>query len=96
MITQRYRGAALCLLALAASSFLGDNETTALLTNPVSVSPIASKTGSSSPVFDGLVNTPLVRASDEELVSLPSLWKSNTPFGLGDETAVCAFLRHYG
>ena len=78
---------------------LGDNGAYGLLTNPVSAAPTptpTTDTSSSKVVFEGLVNTPLIRASDEELVSLPTLWKSNTPFGLGDEIAVCAFLRHYG
>jgi hypothetical protein len=47
-------------------------------------------------VLDGLRGTPLVRASDQALVTLPSLWRSNTPFGVADEVAVCAFLRHFG
>lgn len=47
-------------------------------------------------LIDNLMGTPLLRASDGEAVALPSLWRANTPFGLGDETAVCAFLRHYG
>ena len=47
-------------------------------------------------VLEGLQTTPLLRASDGQAVTLPSLWRANTPFGIGDETAVCAFLRHYG
>jgi hypothetical protein len=47
-------------------------------------------------VLDGLRETPLVRASDQALVSLPSLWRANTPFGVADEVVVCAFLRHFG
>ncbi len=50
----------------------------------------------STSVLEGLQTTPLLRASDGQAVTLPSLWRSNTPFGIGDETAVCAFLRHYG
>lgn len=60
-----------------------------------SVPPGATSTSSSS-VYDGLSTTPLVRASDSSSVLLPSLWRSDTPFGIGDEIAVCAFLRHYG
>jgi hypothetical protein len=40
--------------------------------------------------------TPLARASDEISVSLPSLWRADTPFGLADEVSVCTFLRHFG
>jgi len=47
-------------------------------------------------IFGGLQRTPLYQASSQELVALPSLWRSNTPFGIGDETAVVAFLRHFG
>jgi len=47
-------------------------------------------------ILDGLLGTPLSRASDGTDVVLPSLWRANTPFGIADETAVCAFLRHYG
>jgi hypothetical protein len=49
-----------------------------------------------SSLIDDLMSTPLLRASDGEAVALPSLWRANTPFGIADETAVCAFLRHYG
>lgn len=56
------------------------------------VAPVA---GTSS-ILDGLRTTPLVRASDSSPVLLPKEWKSGTPFGLGDEVAVLAFLRHYG
>mmetsp|Transcript_156 Transcript_156/g.226 ORF Transcript_156/g.226 Transcript_156/m.226 type:complete len:85 (-) Transcript_156:684-938(-) len=47
-------------------------------------------------IFDQLRLTPLTRASDGKNVALPSLWRSKTPLGLGDETAVIAFLRHFG
>ena len=60
----------------------------------VSLAP-ASKV-SVSPIYQGLESTPLTRASDEALVNLTDLWKSKSPFGLGDQFAVCAFLRHYG
>ena len=59
-------------------------------------SSLSTSTVSSKTIYDGLSTTPLTRASDQELVTLPSLWRANTPFGLADETAVCAFLRHYG
>jgi len=49
-----------------------------------------------SSVFGQLQGTPLVRASDSLKVFLPDLWRSSTPFGMADEVAVCAFLRHYG
>ena len=60
-----------------------------------SVASGATSTSSSS-VYDGLSTTPLVRASDSSSVLLPTLWRSDTPFGIGDEIVVCAFLRHYG
>ena len=49
-----------------------------------------------SSVYDGLATTPLVRASDGSSVILPTQWRANTPLGIADETAVVAFLRHYG
>ena len=42
-----------------------------------------------SPTLEGLRVTPLVRASDAATVPLPSLWRSNTPFGIADEVSVC-------
>jgi len=60
------------------------------------VRPSTSSLSSNNSIYDGLSTTPLIRASDQELVTLPSLWRSKTPFGIADETAVCAFLRHYG
>lgn len=89
-----FRGGSLCLLLAVAATFLVD-DATALSTMPTAASASIGQTFSSA-VFEGLSTTPLVRASDEQLVSLPSLWKSNTPFGIADDTAVCAFLRHYG
>lgn len=50
----------------------------------------------SSSILSGLQTAPLVRASDNASVLLPNEWRSNTPFGLADEIAVVAFLRHYG
>ena len=47
-------------------------------------------------IYRGLESTPLSRASDRKSILLPTLWRANTPFGLADEVAVCAFLRHYG
>lgn len=47
-------------------------------------------------IYNGLQSTPLVRASDQQQVALTSLWRADTPFGVADEVAVCAFLRHYG
>lgn len=49
-----------------------------------------------SSVYDGLSTTPLVRASDASSVILPTQWRAGTPLGIADETAVVAFLRHYG
>jgi hypothetical protein len=46
--------------------------------------------------YSQLKSTPLFRASDEKPVFLPDLWRAGTPFGVADEIAVCAFLRHYG
>ena len=63
-----------------------------LFSSGFSATPVLKQNG----VIDDLLSTPLLRASDGEAVSLPSLWRANTPFGIGDETAVCAFLRHYG
>ena len=53
-------------------------------------------TATSSSVYTGLQSTPLVRASDQQSVLVTDLWRSQTPLGLADETAVCAFLRHFG
>lgn len=47
-------------------------------------------------LFQDLKLNPVTRASDQASVVLPSLWRSNTPFGVADEVAVCAFLRHFG
>jgi len=61
-----------------------------------STTSLSSLSSTDRSIYDDLAKTPLVRASDQELVTLPSLWRHSTPFGFGDETAVCAFLRHYG
>mmetsp|Transcript_41992 Transcript_41992/g.50388 ORF Transcript_41992/g.50388 Transcript_41992/m.50388 type:complete len:87 (-) Transcript_41992:629-889(-) len=47
-------------------------------------------------LFEQLQSAPLIRASDGSTLALPSLWRSNTPFGVADEYSVCAFLRHFG
>ena len=47
-------------------------------------------------ILDSLRATPLVRASDSQPIALPSQWRSGTPFGIADEVAVVAFLRHFG
>jgi hypothetical protein len=60
------------------------------------VAPMTTRSVGTQAVLEGLKSTPVVRASDEQLVTLPSLWRSNTLAGLGDEVAVTAFLRHYG
>jgi hypothetical protein len=49
-----------------------------------------------SEIFQGLQNTKLIRASDGISTTLTSQWRQNTPFGVADETAVVAFLRHFG
>lgn len=49
-----------------------------------------------SSILDGLRSTPLIRASDSQPIALPSQWRSATPFGIADEVAVVAFLRHFG
>jgi hypothetical protein len=49
-----------------------------------------------STVFTQLQQTSLVRASDGRAILLPTLWRSNTPFAIGDEVATVAFLRHFG
>lgn len=49
----------------------------------------------SASIIDGLRTTPLIRASDASPVLLTEQWRSGTPFGIFDETAVVAFLRHY-
>ena len=54
--------------------------------------PAAVSTG----ILDALRTTPLVRASDSQPIALPSQWRSGTPFGIADEVAVVAFLRHFG
>ena len=53
-------------------------------------------TSSTASILDNLRSTPLIRASDSTPVVLPDQWRSSTPFGIGDETAAVAFLRHYG
>jgi len=53
-------------------------------------------TSSISTVYDNLRSTELIRASDSSPVKITDQWRSSSPFGLGDETAVLAFLRHYG
>ena len=55
-----------------------------------------STTPTTSSVFTQLQQTPLVRASDGRAILLPTLWRSNTPFAIGDEVATVAFLRHFG
>jgi hypothetical protein len=55
-----------------------------------------SSTIRSSTVFQLLQSTLVQRASDGAMLSLPSQWRHNTPFGVADEISVCAFLRHFG
>jgi hypothetical protein len=70
-------------LALAASSLF---DTTSAFS---AIAPTAS-------ILDGLRTTPLIRASDASPILLPDQWRSSTPFGIADESAVVAFLRHFG
>jgi len=51
---------------------------------------------STTGIFAGLQSTPLLRASDAMPTILTSQWRQKTPFGIADETAVVAFLRHFG
>jgi len=81
----------LSLLAVAASVTEALTTVTATKNSPLDN---AAVTGSA--VYTGLSSTPLVRALDNKSVFLPDLWKADTPFGIADEFAVCAFLRHYG
>ena len=46
--------------------------------------------------YQRLKNVPLKRVSTGEVVTVPSLWKSGGPFGLGREKAALFFMRHYG
>ena len=71
---------AACSLVNAASAFS-------------SVAPAPASTAS---ILENLRSSPLIRASDSAPVVLPDQWRSSTPFGIGDETAAVAFLRHYG
>ena len=57
---------------------------------------VPATTTTTTSVYEGLASTPLLRASDGRSVLLTDQWRSSTLLGLGDETAVCAFLRHYG
>eukprot|EP00977_Amphora_coffeiformis_P022402 scaffold10860_cov182-Amphora_coffeaeformis.AAC.19 len=79
------RSVSLLLAALAAT---GVNSLSFLTKSP-------SQTGATttSPVYTGLQSTPLVRASDQANVFVTELWKAQTPFGWGDETAVAAAMR---
>mmetsp|Transcript_5281 Transcript_5281/g.15002 ORF Transcript_5281/g.15002 Transcript_5281/m.15002 type:complete len:83 (+) Transcript_5281:54-302(+) len=60
------------------------------------IAPTAPATSTGSSILDGLRATPLLRASDSQPIALPSQWRSGTPFGIADEVAVVAFLRHFG
>ena len=77
-------------LLLLAVTFFG--QANALSTTTATTTATAAAVG----VYEGLLSTPLIRASDSSSVILPSLWRANTPFGLADEKATVAFLRHYG
>lgn len=96
MLHRPLRAAALVVLfvSMFSSSQVAALSATTLTTSKAAAS--TTSTSSSSEVYKGLSSTPLVRASDYASVALPSLWRSNTPFGIADEVAVCAFLRHYG
>ena len=74
-------------LVLAASS----------LVNAASAfSSVAPTSSTAAGILEGLRSSPLIRASDSAPVVLTDQWRSSTPFGIGDETAAVAFLRHYG
>jgi hypothetical protein len=77
------------LMALALASL-------SLSTDALSSTLVSPSRTTTSLVYDQLQATPLYRASDEQPVNLPDLWRSGTPFGVADEVAVCAFLRHFG
>mmetsp|Transcript_25497 Transcript_25497/g.28547 ORF Transcript_25497/g.28547 Transcript_25497/m.28547 type:complete len:99 (-) Transcript_25497:834-1130(-) len=77
--------------SLVDALLLSSNTNTAAI-----VRPSTSSLSSTNSIYEGLSTTALIRASDQKLVTLPSLWRSKTPFGIADETAVCALLRHYG
>lgn len=47
-------------------------------------------------LYSQLQATPLFRASDEQPIVLPDLWRADTPLGIADEVSVTAFLRHFG
>lgn len=80
-------------ILLGASCLLGAASSFSAITAPP---PPAARGGASS-VLAGLRNAPLVRASDPSSpVLLTNEWRSGMPFGIGDEVAVLAFLRHYG
>ena len=98
-IARRHIG--LSLLVLLGAAVVDPIQEVVAFSANVAKAPSSSVTSgatskTSSFVYDGLSTTPLVRASDSSSVLLPSLWRSDTPFGIGDEIAVCAFLRHYG
>ena len=68
----------------------------AAATSTHGLSTVVPATTTTTSVYEGLASTPLLRASDGRSVLLTDQWRSSTLLGLGDETAVCAFLRHYG
>mmetsp|Transcript_15961 Transcript_15961/g.39530 ORF Transcript_15961/g.39530 Transcript_15961/m.39530 type:complete len:97 (-) Transcript_15961:719-1009(-) len=86
----------LSLLVLLGAAVIDPIQEVVAFSANVAKAPSVATSTTSSSVYDGLSTTPLVRASDSSSVILPSLWRSDTPFGIGDEVAVCAFLRHYG
>ena len=93
--TWRRIGLGLILLLLG-EAFVGPLPQVVAFSVNVVKPPLSASTTASQYVYEGLSSTPLVRASDSSSVFLPTLWRSGTPFGVGDEVAVCAFLRHYG
>ena len=80
---------------LAAASCLVNVASAFSAIAPADAAPTKSASSASS-IFAGLRSTPLIRASDAQPVALPSQWRSSTPFGIADEVAVVAFLRHFG
>jgi len=75
---------------------LGSATILTIFGNVTSLSTTSAPQSTGDAVFGGLQRTPLTQASSQKPVALPSLWRSNTPFGIGDEIAVVAFVRHFG
>lgn len=57
----------------------------------LSMSTPAPPSATKGSLFNGLETSPLFQASTGSPVALPLLWRSGTPFGLGDKVAVVTF-----